>query len=339
MAKKNVTYNDIAKYTGFSKTTISRYFSDPCSVTEENRKKISRALEILGYKENKVARILANGRTEFIGIIVPNLYLHFYAKMLDTLLSTYEKYGYKFIVFAGNDNKDEERRYLSELLAYKIEGLIMMSHTIPSSELAHCGVPVIGIEREDKNICSVNTDNYMGAVQAASLLIRGGCEALIHINSDIEECVPAYDRIRGFRDTCAANGTEHKVILCGFKNSYKDDSAELKRIISGIDKTYPGKKKGIFTSSDTTANMILNILARRSRGLPHDYRLIGFDNSPISEEAIIPISTIGQQADLMADAAMDMLKKLIANGGRTDSPEHRIITPILIRRGTTDANA
>ena len=25
--KKNVTFNDIAKYTGFSKTTISRYFN------------------------------------------------------------------------------------------------------------------------------------------------------------------------------------------------------------------------------------------------------------------------------------------------------------------------
>ena len=93
MTKKNVTYNDIAKYTGFSKTTVSRYFNNPNSVTSENRAIISDALNTLGYRENKVARILASGKTEFIGIIVPNLYLHFYAKMLDTLLSTYEKYG------------------------------------------------------------------------------------------------------------------------------------------------------------------------------------------------------------------------------------------------------
>ena len=29
MAKKNITFADIAEYTGFSKTTISRYFNNP----------------------------------------------------------------------------------------------------------------------------------------------------------------------------------------------------------------------------------------------------------------------------------------------------------------------
>ena len=130
--KKNVTFNDIAEYTGFSKTTISRYFNDPDSLTLENQQKIADALVTLDYKENKVARILANGKTEFIGIIVPNLFLHYYSEILDKILSTYDKYGYKFLVFAGNENKDTERKYISELLAYKIEGMIILSHTIPS---------------------------------------------------------------------------------------------------------------------------------------------------------------------------------------------------------------
>lgn len=38
MAKKqNVTFSDIAKYTNFSKTTISRYFNNPDSLTLENQ--------------------------------------------------------------------------------------------------------------------------------------------------------------------------------------------------------------------------------------------------------------------------------------------------------------
>ena len=44
MNKKKVTFDDIAKYTGFSKTTISRYFNNPDSVTLENQDKISQAL-------------------------------------------------------------------------------------------------------------------------------------------------------------------------------------------------------------------------------------------------------------------------------------------------------
>ena len=100
MAKKNVTFADIAAYTGFSKTTISRYFNNPDSITVENQEKIANALEILNYKENKLARVMANGKTEMVGVIIPNLYMHYYSDMLDHIISTYEKYGYKFIVFA-----------------------------------------------------------------------------------------------------------------------------------------------------------------------------------------------------------------------------------------------
>lgn len=64
--KKNVTFSDIAEYTHFSKTTISRYFNNPDSLTLENQQIIADALEKLNYKENKVARILANGKTECI---------------------------------------------------------------------------------------------------------------------------------------------------------------------------------------------------------------------------------------------------------------------------------
>ena len=60
--KKNVTFNDIAQYTHFSKTTISRYFNNPDSLTPENQQIISDALDKLNYKENKVAKILANDR-------------------------------------------------------------------------------------------------------------------------------------------------------------------------------------------------------------------------------------------------------------------------------------
>ena len=33
--------------------------------------------------------VLANGKSEFVGIIVPNLYLHYYSEMLTQLLRSY----------------------------------------------------------------------------------------------------------------------------------------------------------------------------------------------------------------------------------------------------------
>ena len=87
MDKKKVTFDDIAKYTNFSKTTISRYFNNPDSLTVKNQDIIAQALIDLNYQENKLAKVLANGKSEFVGIIIPNLYLHYYAEMLNQILA------------------------------------------------------------------------------------------------------------------------------------------------------------------------------------------------------------------------------------------------------------
>ena len=212
-SKKKVTFADIAAYTGFSKTTISRYFNNPDSLTLENQQKIADALVALDYKENKVGRILASGKTEFVGLIIPNLYLHYYSEMLNQILATYETYGYKFLVFAGSSKADVERKYIEELLAYNIEGMIILSGTIPSKELASYNVPVVGIEREDQYISSVNTDNYMGGVQAASLLCKSDCDIIIHVNADVPDTSPASGRIHGFVDTCDEYHLPNELVL------------------------------------------------------------------------------------------------------------------------------
>ena len=231
MGKKNITFSDIAKYTGFSKTTISRYFNNPDSLTLENQQIIATALEKLNYKENKVARILANGKTEFIGIIIPNLYMHYYSEILNQILKTYDSFGYKFLVFTGDDHESTERKYIQELLAYKIEGMIILSHTIPSIELASYNIPIVTIEREDQYVSSVNTDNYMGGVQATSLLAKTGADILIHINADIPKQTPSYERIRGFSDICKEYNIPHEMLLTDTGHTYDETSRILKDLL------------------------------------------------------------------------------------------------------------
>lgn len=340
MGKKNITFSDIAKYTGFSKTTISRYFNNPDSLTLENQQIIADALEKLNYKENKVARILANGKTEFIGVIIPNLYMHYYSEVLNQILKTYETFGYKFLVFTGDDQETNERKYIQELLSYKIEGMIILSHTIPSRELASYNIPIVTIEREDQYVSSVNTDNYMGGVQATSLLAKTGADVLIHINAEFSSQIPSYGRIKGFTDICKEYKIPHELILTDTGHSYEETSQILKNLIDDIDIRYTGKTKGIFLPNDTFANIVLHHLIRRYGKLPDDYKLIGFDDSPVSREAIVPISTIGQQIDKIAAAAMEILNVQIKESHKrkpalSSEPVHQIIPPILIHRETT----
>lgn len=340
MRTKKVTFADIAAYTGFSKTTISRYFNDPDSLTLENQEKISNALVELDYQENKVGRILASGKTEFIGVIIPNLYLHYYSEMLNQILATYETYGYKFLVFAGSAKADVERKYIKELLAYNIEGMIMLSGTIPSSELATYDVPVVGIEREDQYISSVNTDNYMGGVQAAGLLSKSNCDILIHVNADLPDTLPASGRIHGFADTCEEFHLPYELILTHLGDTFEENHERILHLVDLLEEKYPGKKKGIFMPNDTHANVLLNILIRKYGSLPDTYQIIGFDNSPISKEAVIPTSTVGQQISVIADEAMKILSEQMNERKKRrptplKEPIHKIIPPILIRRETT----
>lgn len=343
MKKKNVTFQDIANYTNFSKTTISRYFNNPDSLTLENQEIIANALKALDYKENKVAKILASGKTEFVGVIVPNLYLHYHSEMLNQILATYETYGYKFIVFSGNSNEQVERRYIQELLAYNIEGMIVLSHTIPSKELASYNIPIVTIEREDVYTSSVNTDNFMGGVQATSLLHKSNCDILIHANSDLPPEVPAYGRIQGFLSICKEQHLAHELVLQDWGGTYEESRQLIRQFAETIEIKYPGQRKGIFMPNDTFANILLNLLVNRHGGLPDDYRIIGFDNSPISSEAVIPTSTVSQQIDQIAATAMEILVSQMNERKKRrpiplDAPVHKVITPVLISRDTTAVN-
>ena len=92
--------------------------------------------------------------------------------------------------------------------------------------------------------------------------------------------------------------------------------------------------------NDTHANVLLNLLFQRYGKLPETYQIIGFDNSPISREAVIPTSTVGQQISVIANEAEQLLAELMEERKKrrptpVEEPIHKIIPPILIRRGTT----
>ncbi len=221
--KKQVTFADIAEYTNFSKTTISRYFNHPDSLTLENQEKISQLLTHLDIKRISWQKVLANGKSEFIGIIVPNLYLHYYSEMLTQFLSSYRDYHYKFLVFVSEHGAEEEQQYIEELLSYQIEGLIVLSHTLPSEKLASYQIPVIAIEREAEHISSVNTDNYMGA-----------SDILIHINVNVNKSAPAYDRIWAFQATCEEYHVPYDIDLSVKGASYHELLDVIREIFNKI---------------------------------------------------------------------------------------------------------
>lgn len=333
-----VTFSDIAAYTNFSKTTISRYFNYPESVSPENRQIISQALEKLHYQENKIARSLAKGKSEFIGIIIPHFDHQFYSEIVGHLIDSYDQSGYKFLIFLGKDNPDQERRYIQELMANKVEGLIELSHNLDSEELKNIGLPTVSIEREDRFISSVNTDNYYGGKLAADKLLADGCEALIHVNESARSTSPGYLRLTGFCDTCQNRGYKADVYRKNPTGAYMENCRAIDEIYQDIRRRYPDRKKGIFLSSDTYADIFINLLLKNNESIPEEYEIIGFDNSSRSYQGIFPFSTVTQNTQAIAEQAVRLLQQQIQAFSRTDGYASRkciTIEPSLTLRGST----
>ena len=115
----------------------------------------------------------------------------------------------------------------------------------------------------------------------------------------------------------------------------------MEAILDEIETEYSGMKKGIFVSNDTNANVLLNLLIRNYGRLPDDYYIVGFDDSPISREAVLPISTVGQQIDKIAYEAVSLLvdqmnERKKRRPAPLKEPVHKVITPVLLRRETTE---
>jgi LacI family sucrose operon transcriptional repressor len=335
--KKKVTFSDIAKYTHFSKTTISRYFNHPETVTEENKKIIEEALQALDYHENKLAKVLANGKTEFIGIIIPNLSMHYYAELLSQIISTYDTFGYKFLVFESQNDQAKELQYIDELMAYNIEGLIMISHYPPSEILSRYPIPIVTIERESQFVSGVTTNNYNGAILATKHLADIHNDIYIHINSKLSENNPDYYRTKGFIDQCQRSDLPYDLRLQHLGNGFEEMNAIYTSLFEDFEKRYKGKKKGIFVCNDTHANILLNIIYRHYGCLPADYNIVGFDDSSIAREAIIPITTIHQDIKGLAIATMKIIIKEIEATKQNKAIQHTYqrVEPTLLIRKTT----
>ena len=158
-------------------------------------------------------------------------------------------------------------------------------------------------------------------------------------SSDLEN-IPAYDRIRAFEETCREYHVPYELNLNVSGDSYQELFEQMRLIFQDIDSKYSGQKKGIFLSNDTYANIFLNLIFQKYNCLPDEYQIIGFDNSPIAAESIIPITTIGQQIDVIAQTTMELLVEQMNEMKKRkpaplQKPIHKKITPVLIRRQTT----
>lgn len=173
----------------------------------------------------------------------------------------------------------------------------------------------------------IEVDLVQAGELAFNMLTRAGAKRL----AVIEPKCPSFSvtgRAEAFRECCLRNNVDVKVFTCA-SQSYQagfDVGGEIGVFLKELD--------GVFCATDLIALGVLD----RLRGdwntrIPEELEIVGFDNIEQAGWASYNLSTIYQNADEQATAAVRLMLDRIKNPDRAPARQRQLVTPVF--RGTT----
>lgn len=324
-SKTNI--KDLANACGVSITTISRYFNQPELLSSGTKAKIQTILSELNYHQSGYMQLTNSDDSSLIAVIFPHLQFGFYTEFLNQLIEHGKEKGDHFIPYTSTGSKENELMTIQKLKKYNIKGLILLSPLLSAQDIEALPFPTITVERSGGNFMQINNDNFTGGKLAAELLLKNHCEVFIHINNDYSTSWPSFKRIVGFE--CCIEGHDYERIICHtLTEPFKPEATiEMEQIVQKMLQKYPNKKWGVFCSNDDIARLFEQQCIRNHLELPKQVELIGYDNSPVSDHAVYPITSVDQNISLMAQIAVDAFENYI--------PCETIVPSMLIPKSTT----
>ena len=124
--KSKITIHDVAAEAGVSFGTVSRVINNDVHVKKETREKVWGVVKRLNYVANRQARSLAGGKTNSIGVLVPDLgtgYIGEIVRGIDAELSLADM---DLIVYTTHRTPTKEANYVTNLASGMVDGLLLV---------------------------------------------------------------------------------------------------------------------------------------------------------------------------------------------------------------------
>lgn len=321
------TIKDVAVAAGVTVTTVSRVLNNRGYISEATRAKVYRAMEELDYQPNELARSLFRKKSNLIGLIVPDVSHPFFAQLTNHIEYYAYKAGYKILLCNSYQDSSKEREYVDMLKRNQVDGIIMGSHTLETSEYLNTTLPVVTIDRNiSEKIPYVTSDNYRGGMLATRLLIEKGCKKLAHISGPLELNTPANNRYKAFIDAVTESKVEYIV-----KQAKLDIAENYEELADNIFKEHPDID-GIFASSDLIATYIIKAAAYLKKEIPKDLKIVGYDDIKLANLVMPSLTTIRQPIEIMGEKAINILLNQIEG---KSTPMENVLPIVLVERETT----
>lgn len=203
------TINDIAKKTGLSVGTISRYLNGE-KIKEKNRKLIDSAVKELKYRKNVLARSMKTGKSMTVAVIIPELSNMFSMRVIESIEKAAGQKNYSVLISGcGRETKQMYKRI--ELMQQRmVDGFVLMpTEDCRAAEVKKItgDVPVVVIDRylDEKIFDSVTIDNMRIVYEKISEIIRRGIRKIGFIEGP-QKISTACQRKQGYEKAMSEAG-------------------------------------------------------------------------------------------------------------------------------------
>lgn len=310
-----VTIGEVAQRARVSIATVSRVLNGTVAVADGTSARVLEAIAELGYVPQTAARNLAQGKTNTLGLVLPDASADFYSPLLRGITDAAAAAGYDVLI-AIQPNGDDARPIRRSLGRHNTDGLLAFDLSYTDSELRRlCAqhMPVVLMYRSAPHgspIPSVIIENTRGAVQVVDHLIEvHGRSRIAFLRGQTNNEDSAW-REHGYRQSLAAHGIAYDPALVG-SGEYDEQTAYA---------TVSGWLAGglefdaIFAADDTSANGALAALTQGGRRVPSEIALAGFDDALVARYLNPPLTTVRAPTREVGRAAVQQLIRLIELG-------------------------
>ena len=133
---KRARLEDVAQAAGVSIATASRVLSKPHLVNDEIKLRVRKAILVLNYTPDRIARALSSGRNTTIGAIVPTLGTAVFAEGVELVQNRLDELGYTLLL--GNSQYDprKENQQIQAFVEHGVAGLLLVAGDLSDESLA-----------------------------------------------------------------------------------------------------------------------------------------------------------------------------------------------------------
>jgi len=323
-----VTMKDIARDLGVSIVTVSKVLRNHSDISAQTRKRVLRRMKELNYQPNPAARTLVTGRTNLIGLIVPDLVHPFFAEVAKGISSRLRSHQYSLIIASSEDDANLERSEIDQMLARRVDALILastQSNCDTVEKIKATGMPYVLLDRKLAGVSAnfVGIDDVKAGMLATDHLLEVGCKTIAHIGgSDVSTAV---DRQAGYSLALTRRGIslppEYVV-----KYGRGDDSGDvagyngMKRLLQ-----LNPRPDGVFCLNDPVAMGAMRAIVEAGLRIPADIAIVGCGNVHYDDLLIVPLTSIDQDSHTLGVSAAKLAISIIKR--KPDASPKSLIMP------------